>query len=187
MFRLVPKVRESIWRFVRSAPVCNGVSRKTRTADECEKRWYSLQSHARAEIAEFKRPTSPTGGGSAPKALSPISSMVYSILGHFDTSITGLERSIDPAMQLLNTLDEANSSVAIHGNTPALLPPVPLAPAPFAPGPAPASHAEDGGGGRGRKRKAEPEVGGEPVLENKKEKEDEKEEGQRVVIEHCKS
>ena len=45
------------------------------------------------------------GGGSAPKDLSPIASVVYSVLGFSDTSITGMEGSIDPAMQLLVELN----------------------------------------------------------------------------------
>ena len=33
----------------------------TRTEEECEKRWYCLQSQARIEIADFKRQTTATG------------------------------------------------------------------------------------------------------------------------------
>ncbi|CAL8302644.1 unnamed protein product [Arctogadus glacialis] len=59
-----------------------------RSTDDCEKRWYALQSQCRFEIADYKRAVAATG--SAPKPLSPVASVVYAVLGS-DISITGLE------------------------------------------------------------------------------------------------
>ncbi|KAK0138748.1 hypothetical protein N1851_024712 [Merluccius polli] len=69
-----------------------------RSTDDCEKRWYALQSQCRLEIADYKRAVAATGG-SAPKPLSPVASVVYAVLGS-DTSITGLEGAADPALFL---------------------------------------------------------------------------------------
>ena len=44
------------------------------------------------------------GGGSTPKPLSPVASVVYAVLGS-DTSITGLEGAADPAFELLKEIE----------------------------------------------------------------------------------
>ncbi|XP_060754047.1 uncharacterized protein LOC132864650 [Neoarius graeffei] len=106
----------------------------SRTADDCEKRWYSLQSHSRTEIAAYKRAISKTGEGSAPKPLSPVTSVVYSVLGS-DTSITGIEGAADPAMQLLLQIEAAQEDQ--HPEYPPLPLPHPPLPLPRPPLPLP--------------------------------------------------
>ncbi|CAL8259532.1 unnamed protein product [Arctogadus glacialis] len=75
-----------------------------RSTDDCEKRWYALQSQCRFEIADHKRAVAATGGGPAPKPLSPVASVVYAVLGS-DISITGLEGAADPAVDLLKEIE----------------------------------------------------------------------------------
>ncbi|KAJ8384434.1 hypothetical protein AAFF_G00205670 [Aldrovandia affinis] len=141
---ITTKSKKEAWESIRME-INSAFPLLPRTTDECEKRWFSLQSHARQEIAEYKRQTAATGGGTAPKELSPIASVVYSILGYSDTSITGLQGCIDPAMQLLDELEGANSSAATQGNAPGSPPgSCPLPPGPLlflhpSPGPAPDS------------------------------------------------
>ena len=102
-----------------------------RTNEDCEKRWYVLQSKAREEIAAHKRESSRTGecyntflyagklisnnyiciayctcgplycflgGGPPAKQLSQVAQTVFNILGHSETSITGLKEGTDSSM-----------------------------------------------------------------------------------------
>ncbi|KAK0150777.1 hypothetical protein N1851_008120 [Merluccius polli] len=64
-----------------------------RSTDDCEKRWYALQSQSRSEIADCKRAVAAT-----------VASVVYAVLGS-DTSITGLEGAADPAFELLKEIE----------------------------------------------------------------------------------
>ncbi|CAL8265001.1 unnamed protein product, partial [Gadus morhua 'NCC'] len=61
----------------------------------------------RFEIADYKRAVAATGGGPAPKPLSPVASVVYAVLGS-DISITGLEGAADPAVDLLKEIEGRN-------------------------------------------------------------------------------
>ncbi|KAJ8014630.1 hypothetical protein DPEC_G00017630 [Dallia pectoralis] len=50
-----------------------------RTSEDCEERWYVLQSKAREEIAAHKRESSRTGGGPPAKQLSQVAQTVFNI------------------------------------------------------------------------------------------------------------
>ncbi|KAK6324249.1 hypothetical protein J4Q44_G00065880 [Coregonus suidteri] len=69
-----------------------------RTGDDCEKRWYVLQSKAKDEIAAHKRESSLTGGGPPAKRLSQVDNTVFQVLGHSEVSVTGLPTGIDTSM-----------------------------------------------------------------------------------------
>ncbi|CAJ1086730.1 uncharacterized protein LOC117269514 [Xyrichtys novacula] len=69
-----------------------------RTSEDCEKRWYVLQSKAKEEIAAHKRQCSRTGGGPPAKQLSQVAETVFDILGQSEVSITGLREGIDSSM-----------------------------------------------------------------------------------------
>lgn len=97
-----------------------------RTSEDCEKRWYVLQSKARGEIAAHKRESSCTGecytfflnrwqlsqtiiykrgplhcflgGGPPAKHLSQVAQTVFNIYGHSETSISGLKEGTDSSM-----------------------------------------------------------------------------------------
>ncbi|KAL3972585.1 zinc finger protein [Sarotherodon galilaeus] len=62
-----------------------------RTGDDCEKRWYVLQSKAKDEIAAHKRESSLT-------RLSQVADTVFQVLGHSEVSVTGLPTGIDTSM-----------------------------------------------------------------------------------------
>ncbi|XP_045068960.1 uncharacterized protein LOC123483303 isoform X3 [Coregonus clupeaformis] len=66
--------------------------------DDCEKRWYVLQSKAKDEIAAHKRESSLTGGGPPAKRLSQVADTVFQVLGHSEVSVTGLPTGIDTSM-----------------------------------------------------------------------------------------
>ncbi|ROI62467.1 Myb-related transcription factor, partner of profilin [Anabarilius grahami] len=68
------------------------------TGDDCEKRWYVLQSKAKDEIAAHKRESSLTGGGPPAKRLSQVADTVFQVLGHSEVSVTGLPTGIDTSM-----------------------------------------------------------------------------------------
>ncbi|KAA0723953.1 hypothetical protein E1301_Tti015358 [Triplophysa tibetana] len=69
-----------------------------RTGDDCEKRWYVLQSKAKDEISAHKRESSLTGGGPPAKRLSQVADTVFQVLGHSEVSVTGLPTGIDTSM-----------------------------------------------------------------------------------------
>nr|XP_033489933.1 uncharacterized protein LOC117261645 [Epinephelus lanceolatus] len=69
-----------------------------RTSEDCEKRWYVLQSKAKEEIAAQKREASRTGGGPPSKQLSQVAETVFDILGQSEVGITGLREGIDSSM-----------------------------------------------------------------------------------------
>ncbi|XP_039664292.1 uncharacterized protein LOC120563880 isoform X3 [Perca fluviatilis] len=80
-----------------------------RTNEDCEKRWYVLQSKAREEIAAHKRESSRTGGGPPAKQLSQVAQTVFNILGHSETSITGLKEGTDSSMIQLVELQKCST------------------------------------------------------------------------------
>ncbi|KAG7317770.1 hypothetical protein KOW79_018805 [Hemibagrus wyckioides] len=67
-------------------------------SEECEKRWYVLQSQARREIAAHKRDSSSTGGGPPDKQLSQVAETVFNVLGHSEISVTGLKEGADSSV-----------------------------------------------------------------------------------------
>ncbi|XP_046351346.1 uncharacterized protein LOC124131880 isoform X1 [Haliotis rufescens] len=78
-----------------------------RSTEDCEKRWYNIQSKSRQEIPAFKRQLSGTGGGPGPSKLSAVSEAVYDMLGHTNVSISGIEGSFDST--LFQVMDMSNS------------------------------------------------------------------------------
>ncbi|XP_046563178.1 uncharacterized protein LOC124272081 isoform X2 [Haliotis rubra] len=78
-----------------------------RSSDDCEKRWYNIQSKSRQEISAFKRQLSGTGGP-GPSKLSAVSEAVYDVLGQSNVSISGIEGSFDST--LLQVMDISNRS-----------------------------------------------------------------------------
>ncbi|KAF1386349.1 hypothetical protein PFLUV_G00093850 [Perca fluviatilis] len=69
-----------------------------RTGDDCEKRWYVLQSKAKDEIAAHKRESSLAGGGPPAKRLSQVADTVFQVRVHSEVSVTGLPTGIDTSM-----------------------------------------------------------------------------------------
>ncbi|KAJ7993491.1 hypothetical protein DPEC_G00272970 [Dallia pectoralis] len=99
--------KKQIWE--RIAQTINGAfPLLMRTREDCEKRWYVLQSKAREEIAAHKRGSSRTGGGQPAKQLSQVTQTVFNIFGHSDTSITGLKEETDSSMIQLVVLQKCS-------------------------------------------------------------------------------
>ncbi|KAA0725348.1 Pancreatic secretory granule membrane major glycoprotein GP2 [Triplophysa tibetana] len=86
-----------------------------RTGDDCEKRWYVLQSKAKDEISAHKRESSLTGGGPPAKRLSQVADTVFQVLGHSEVSVTGLPTGIEPSMmQALEMQQSMETSQDAH-------------------------------------------------------------------------
>ncbi|XP_030195568.1 uncharacterized protein LOC115530895 [Gadus morhua] len=96
-----------------------------RTGDDCEKRWYVLQSKAKDEIAAHKRESSLTGGGPPAKRLSQVADTVFQVLGHSEVSVTGLPTGIDTSM--MQALEMQQSIEPSQEPGPSSLPPEPSA------------------------------------------------------------
>ncbi|KAM4736799.1 transcription initiation factor TFIID subunit 11 isoform 1-T1 [Anableps anableps] len=107
----------------------------TRSSQECEKRWYVLQSKAREEIAALKRTITQTGGGSPAKKLSQVADTVCNVLAKSDTSITGMREGICSSLIQLVELPQStedpgpSTSQTLHAQ-PAIAPASALAPSP---------------------------------------------------------
>ncbi|XP_030225079.1 uncharacterized protein LOC115552856 isoform X2 [Gadus morhua] len=93
--------------------------------DDCEKRWYVLQSKAKDEIAAHKRESSLTGGGPPAKRLSQVADTVFQVLGHSEVSVTGLPTGIDTSM--MQALEMQQSIEPSQEPGPSSLPPEPSA------------------------------------------------------------
>ncbi|RXN30179.1 myb SANT-like DNA-binding domain-containing 4 [Labeo rohita] len=87
-----------------------------RTGDDCEKRWYVLQSKAKDEIAAHKRESSLTGGGPPAKRLSQVADTVFQVLGHSEVSVTGLPTGIDTSMMQALEVQQSGLVTAILNN-----------------------------------------------------------------------
>ncbi|KAJ8004120.1 hypothetical protein DPEC_G00155480 [Dallia pectoralis] len=93
------------------AQLDRGTVFNVRTSEDCEKRWYVLQSKAREEIAAHKRESSRTGGGPPAKQLSQVAQTVFNIFGQSGTSITGLKEGTDSSMIQLVELQKCSQSL----------------------------------------------------------------------------
>ncbi|KAL1005186.1 hypothetical protein UPYG_G00055680 [Umbra pygmaea] len=102
--------RDKKQRWEQIAQIINGsFPLLVRTSEDCEKRWYVLQSKAREEIAAHKRESSRTGGGPPAKQLSQVAQTVLNIFGHSETSITGLIEGTDSSMIQLVELQKCST------------------------------------------------------------------------------
>ncbi|TWW80066.1 uncharacterized protein LOC130532368 [Takifugu flavidus] len=108
-----------------------------RTSNECEKRWYVLQSKTRAVVAAHKRASSQSEGGSPAKQLSQVSETVSGVLEKSETSNTRLKEEIDGSLIQLVELpqssgpkDEPEPSTSLAHARPETAPAPPPAPSP---------------------------------------------------------
>ncbi|KAK3867054.1 hypothetical protein Pcinc_027454 [Petrolisthes cinctipes] len=84
------KAKQEAWEHIASH-LHESYSDGKRTVKDCQKRWQSVQSDAKARIAKYKQAVKGTGGGPASPPLDELDELVADILGMDNVTFEGCD------------------------------------------------------------------------------------------------